>query len=482
MKTGYVIVLAVLFAILLAIGIIAFAGPKLLDMKAASEAAKATPEPAMTPEPTVEPEPMTNDETIQDEDMTETEDGPEDADEPDGEVETSNSFGGPSTPGEVTIGAVGDIMVMPKQLSGAFEPSSNTYDFSKSFTGVTGMFQSVNLMCGNYEGTMAGAKYSYSNGQTDSEGRIRFNAPDSFAMDMKKAGFDILTTANNHAGDYGLEGIVNTIDAIRNAGMLQTGTYKQPEDKQDPVIAECNGIKIGILAATTVINGNSGLSSSEKKKHFSLLQEMDDIKEQISACKSAGAEFIIMFSHWGKEYETKYFRSADAYAKKLFTAGVDMIIGSHPHVVEPFKYVTVKRDDGSSFTGLVVSSLGNFLANMSGTSQYEMYLQVTIKRKDDGSVVLNQASYMPLLCFSKDIRVPIPGAEPEMNKDGVMEVPSIKSVMHEVVPALSDTSLIKSYSDLEEKELSMIQNAREFVIGVCGTDVIPVMEDSCWIN
>ncbi|MBR0444427.1 MAG: hypothetical protein IJK14_03505, partial [Clostridia bacterium] len=81
-----------------------------------------------------------------------------------------------------------------------------------------------------------------------------------------------------------------------------------------------------------------------------------------------------------------------------------------------------------------------------------------------------------------DIRVPIQGAEPELNENGEMEIPSLTATLHEVVPALSNPSLIKSYSVLEDREIKMIQNARAHVIGVCGEEIVPVMEDSCWIS
>ncbi len=89
---------------------------------------------------------------------------------------------------------------------------------------------------------------------------------------------------------------------------------------------------------------------------------------------------------------------------------------------------------------------------------------------------------MPLLCFSKDIRVPIEGAEPELNENGEMEIPALTVTLHEVVPALSKPSLIKPYSTLDGREIKLIENARSHVIGVCGEDIVPVMEDSCWIS
>ena len=476
MKTGQIVVLVILFSILLGLLAIVVVSPMLTD-RFEDEAATVADRPQTVPEePAYVEEPA--------EMPAEPDEGEEPLEEESEPVEEAEEEPQPETQGEsgiATLAAIGDIMIMPKQLSAAFNPNNNAYDFSKSFTAVKGMFSSVDLMCGNYEGTMAGAKYPYSNGKTDSEGRIKFNAPDSLALDLKNAGFDVITTANNHAGDYGAEGIANTLDTIRAAGMLQTGTYKESSDRFVPVIAERNGIKVGILSATGVINGNSGLSSSDRRKLFSRLQDLDDIQGQIDAYREAGADFIVMFAHWGKEYDSRAAKSSTSYAKRLLSMGVDLIIGAHPHVVQPFEKITVKRD-GTSYTGLVAYSVGNFIANMSGDSQYSMYLQITLKRNEDGTVVLDDAAYMPLLCFSKDIRVPIEGAEPEMNENGEMEIPSLTATLHEVVPALSNPALIKAYSALEDREIKLIENARSHVIGVCGEDIVPLMEDSCWIS
>jgi len=368
----------------------------------------------------------------------------------------------------LTIGAVGDIMVMPSQLAGALDETTGTYDFMRSFVGVQKMFSSVDLMCGNLEGAIAGAEIGYSNGRTDSEGRIKFNAPDEFAFNLKEAGFDCLTTANNHAGDCDAQGLINTIDALRSADLMQTGTFKSKEDRM-PLITEINGIKLGILATTEVINGSSNMSRDEKNAMFSRLQNFEEIEADIAACKESGAEFILMFAHWDEEYENRPQKATRAYAEQLLAAGVDAIIGAHPHVVQPIEYVTVSRPDGSKYTGLVAWSLGNFLANMSGECNYGLYVQLTIGKHPDGTVKLDDAVYMPTYCFAEDIVF-----ESE-------EKSTVKTI-HQLVPALEDGSKIVAFDLLDEKELLHASRARDHVIRICGTEIVPVMEDACWIN
>lgn len=370
----------------------------------------------------------------------------------------------------ITIGAVGDIMVMPSQITGALDEATGAYDFMRSFVGVKAMFSSVDLMCGNLEGAIAGAEIGYSNGRTDSEGRIKFNAPDEFAFNLKDAGFDCLTTANNHAGDCDAQGVINTIDTLRSAGLLQTGTFKSKEERL-PIITEINGIKLGILATTEVINGSSNMSRDEKNAMFSRLQNFEEIEADIAACKALGAEFILMFAHWDEEYENRPQKATRAYAEQLLEAGVDAIIGAHPHVVQPIEYVTVTRPDGSEHTGFVAWSLGNFLANMSGECNYGLYVQLTIGKHPDGTVKLDDAVYMPTYCFAEDITF-------ESQADGKTVVKPI----HQLVPALEDGTKIVAFDPLDEKELEQAARARSHVIRICGTDVVPVMEDTCWIN
>lgn len=370
----------------------------------------------------------------------------------------------------VTIGAVGDIMVMPSQIAGAYdETSDGEYDFTHSFVGVQTMFRSIDLMCGNFEGAMAGESVGYSNGRTDEEGRIKFNAPDVFAENLKSVGFDCITTANNHAGDCDAEGVIHTIDAIQNADLYQTGTFRSKNERK-PLVIDVNGIRIGVMATTTVINGSSNMSRQQKNDMFSRLQYFDEIEAEIAACKEEGAEFIVMFAHWDEEYETKPQRSTKKYASQLLAAGVDAVIGSHPHVVQPLDYVTVTRSDGSEYTGFVAYSLGNFLSNMTGECAYGMFLRLTIERDDDGSVKLKDACYMPTLCFSEELPAPTESK------------PGRTKTVHQLVPALEDASQIVSYHELDDREKKLVARAREYVLKICGTSPVPVMEDSCWIN
>ena len=143
---------------------------------------------------------------------------------------------------------------------------------------------------------------------------------------------------------------------------------------------------------------------------------------------------------------------------------MDVILGSHPHVVQSIEYMTVERESGS-YTGLVVYSMGNFISNMSNKKdldilKYGLYVQLTIEKALDGTTTLKAAEYMPTFCFYRSIN---------------------KSYLFQVVPALADTTQIHSYSELTEKELKRVTAALDFVIDIC-TTAIPVMDDAAWVK
>ena len=134
-------------------------------------------------------------------------------------------------------------------------------------------------------------------------------------------------------------------------------------------------------------------------------------------------------------------------------------------MVQDIEYVTVERD-GAPYTGLVVYSMGNFISNMSYKEnvdplKYGLYVQLTVEKGVDGVTTLKSAEYMPLFCFYRSIG---------------------NTYLHQVVPALSDTSLVHSYSEMTDKELARVETAREYVIDICKTDVIPVMDDADWVQ
>lgn len=371
------------------------------------------------------------------------------------------------TPTVITIGAIGDIMMMAAQVNGAYNKETDSYDFSRSFQGVANQFRSVDLMCGNFESTLAGKEAGYSVKKRSDEPADTFNAPDSVIDTLKDIGFDFLSTGNNHCLDRQMPGLLRTLDVLDEKGIYHTGTARSNAERDTPLIIDVKGIKIGFIAPTEIINKHDRYMNEEETQYAvtRLYSQQERLVSEIKALREAGADFIVAYPHWDKEHKkAANSRTRDA-AKLLLESGVDVILGSHPHVVQSIEYMTVERD-GKPYTGLVVYSMGNFISNMSNKKnldplKYGLYVQLTVEKALDGTTSLKAASYMPLFCFYRSIG---------------------DTYLHQVVPALSDTTQIHSFSELSESELARTQTAREYVTEICTTDAIPVMDDADWVK
>ncbi len=371
------------------------------------------------------------------------------------------------TPSVITIGAIGDIMMMAAQVNGAYNKETDSYDFSRSFQGVANQFRSVDLMCGNFESTLAGKEAGYSVKKRPEERADTFNAPDAVIDNLKDIGFDFLSTGNNHCLDREMSGLLRTLDVLDEKGIYHTGTARSNAERDTPLIIDVKGVKIGFIAPTEIINKNDRLMNDEETQYAvtRLYDQEERLVSEIKALREAGADFIVAYPHWDKEHKKAANSRTRASAKHLLESGVDVILGSHPHVVQSIEYLTVERD-GKPYTGLVVYSMGNFISNMSNKKdldplKYGLYVQLTLEKALDGTTTLKSASYMPLLCFYRSMD---------------------STYLHQVVPALADATQIHSFSELTDSERARALTAREYVTEICTTDAIPVMDDADWVN
>jgi len=357
--------------------------------------------------------------------------------------------------------------MMAAQVNGAYNKETDSYDFSRSFQGVANQFRSVDLMCGNFESTLAGKEAGYSVKKRPEERADTFNAPDAVIDNLKDIGFDFLSTGNNHCLDREMPGLLRTLDVLDEKGIYHTGTARSNAERDTPLIIDVKGVKIGFIAATEIINKNDRLMNDEETQYAvtRLYDQEERLVSEIKALREAGADFIVAYPHWDKEHKKAANARTRAAAKLLLESGVDVILGSHPHVVQSIEYLTVERD-GKPYTGLVVYSMGNFISNMSNKKEldplkYGLYVQLTLEKALDGTTTLKSASYMPLLCFYRSMD---------------------STYLHQVVPALADATQIHSFSELTDSERERALTAREYVTEICTTDAIPVMNDADWVN
>ncbi len=250
---------------------------------------------------------------------------------------------------QVTIAAVGDIMVHSPQFNSAYIASKNTFDFSQHFSTIRPYLEKADLTVGNLETTLTGPQYPFS-------GYPRFNSPPELAKNLKESGFDVLFTANNHSLDYGEVGILNTIDHIESAGLAFVGTARCFKEQAEGFRVTIQTIDIAFYAYTY---GTNGIPVPRGKEYLvSLLDENQIIEDTLRAKNDHGVDVVIVSLHWGQEYQRLPTEEQRELARRLIDAGVDVIIGSHPHVVQPAEILNTENH-----SGLVLYSLGNFISN-----------------------------------------------------------------------------------------------------------------------
>ncbi len=238
---------------------------------------------------------------------------------------------------------VGDIMQHDSNIAAAFNPVTGKYDYSACFEYVTPILQSADLTIGNLELTLAGKPY---------KGYPQFSAPNELAYELKRAGFDVLVTANNHSVDRGKKGIERTIDVLDTLTMLHTGTFKDSVARvlTYPLLVEKNGFRLSLLNYTYATNGIPVPSPSIVN-----LIDTVQIKKDLEKARSQQSDAIIVFMHWGDEYQSLPNKEQKRLTNLCFREGAKLVIGSHPHVLQPMEWRKEKDQ-------LIAYSLGNFVS------------------------------------------------------------------------------------------------------------------------
>ena len=253
---------------------------------------------------------------------------------------------------EITISTVGDIMVHDEQYWGAYVEETDSYDFKPWFEHVKPYLEEADLAIGNFETTVAGEDRGYT-------GYPLFNTPDEIVEDVKYAGFDALVTSNNHSLDMGAQGVERTVQMLEEADLDVVGTYDgAPEERH--VIREVDGIRVAMLAFTEMLNGMEGPYTDEEVYNMIDVISEENLTEAIDAAKADDPDIILTYMPWGPEYVEEPSDYQKEYAQFLADQGVDLIIGSHPHVIQRAEYLESADGESESF---VVYSLGNFISN-----------------------------------------------------------------------------------------------------------------------
>lgn len=260
----------------------------------------------------------------------------------------------------LTLLFAGDIMGHDGQISSAFDVTTKSYSYDNVFKYISPVISSADLAIGNLEVTLAGPPY---------KGYPAFSSPDELAASCKKAGFDILVTANNHSADKGPRGIKRTINVLDSLIIPHTGTWMNSTERDtlSPLIVERKGIRLALLNYTYGTNGIV-VPPPAIVSYIDTSRIATDIKK----AHDKNADLVIVFIHWGIEYDTLPSYAQKRVAASVFRSGADIIIGSHPHVLQPMT-ATVSTE---GLKNTLVWSMGNFISNQRQ------------RRRDGGAMVL----------------------------------------------------------------------------------------------
>jgi poly-gamma-glutamate synthesis protein (capsule biosynthesis protein) len=312
---------------------------------------------------------------------------------------------------EAVIYFTGDLMCQTRQQQAA--QTMTGYDFEESFDYVRSIFEQADLVVGNLEGTFC-EQAPYMSEQSKIEDVYHLNAPSTYVEAVRNAGYDMVVMSNNHNVDCGVRGIYDSLDRVDQYKLVHTGLFRNSEDCRY-VIMDVDGIKIGFMSYSTFFN--------RKEWHYTDLgmntlmnpYSKEVVERDVKAVREAGAEYVMIYIHWGIEYTNdpgmcRYVPAdIDGYtgeplmitipldfqygwAQEIADAGVDYIIGSHTHSLQPYDVIT--SADGRSVP--VIYSMGNFMSHQKkDVSKDTIILRVTLGRDSAGKVVIKNEGYIP---------------------------------------------------------------------------------------
>lgn len=289
-----------------------------------------------------------------------------------------------------TLTSLGDTLCHNTQYWDAYNSKTDEYDFSYVYEDIKNYTLSSDITIGSLETTFAGKEKGYSNYPT-------FNTPDSLATALKDIGVDVISLAGNHALDYGYNGLCRTIDVFDNIGLSHLGTYKTAEDQEKILIKDVNGVKIAFINYTY---GTNGIPLPSGKEFCVNLIDKDFIKKQINQAKEQNVDMIVACMHWGTEYRITANSEQKDLANFLFENGVDVILGNHPHVLEPMEKKTITLQDGTTKDVFVVYALGNFTADQRDEiTRDSAILNLTITKNSDSKISIDKVNYVPIYMY-----------------------------------------------------------------------------------
>lgn len=284
-----------------------------------------------------------------------------------------------------TIQFGGDVLIHQPLLDDAYDEAGDTYDFTHMLEPVSDLLAQTDLTVLNLEVPIAKGRYG---------GYPQFNSPPTLLDALAATGTDVLLCANNHALDRLGKGARQTLDAIDAAGLAHVGTARNREEYNAVPLFDLNGISIAIFNYTQHTNGMEKEDTEENLRYAVHYFAVHRAERDVQAAREAGADYVILCVHWGREYEREPTQGVRDWAQALCDAGADLIIGGHPHVMQPMERLV--SADGTHETH-VLYSMGNFLSGQ--REQYRdtgaLFRFMLEKDTQSGRTETNGHGYIP---------------------------------------------------------------------------------------
>ena len=293
----------------------------------------------------------------------------------------------------------GDMMTHSNTVADAWSEEEGRYDFGHIFRDAARQLAAADYALCNLETPLAGGP--------EYLGYPLFDGPDELAYDLKAAGFDLVATANNHSRDQGMDGLYRTLDVLDDAGLAHVGTYRSQAERDENAgihVADVGGISVAFLDYTYGLNGfridddaRFSVNLFNLDYYTTLANpDYDLLTADLAAARALDTDLIAVIIHWGNEYHDEPNVHQTDLAQFLVAQGADLVLGGHPHVVQPYGAVTAQGWDGQERTGFVAYSLGNFVSGqLDLETKTTVILDLELTRQPDGTTTVTDVRYTP---------------------------------------------------------------------------------------
>ncbi|TSJ69485.1 CapA family protein [Allobacillus sp. SKP2-8] len=297
----------------------------------------------------------------------------------------------PSYETSITLNAIGDILVHQPVYEDA--KTEDGYNFKPMFEPVKSLISDADITIANQETILGGAELGLSTYPS-------FNSPYEVADALQYVGVDIVSMANNHTLDRGEQAIMNATDYLRKIDMRYVGSYRNEEDRNTPRILTKKDISVGFLSYTY---GTNGIPVPEGKDYLVNYIDQEKIVTDIENLQDK-TDFVVVSMHFGTQYEPLPNDEQIYLVDLLTNNGADVIIGHHPHVLQPVDWISSEN----SHDRFVMYSLGNFLSNQDGLDRNIgaiSQIKLTKKRThNETSYQISDAQMIPTYNYSENNR------------------------------------------------------------------------------